>query len=241
MTLTLSACHTPYHITHISGGQIAVDKRWDAHPDSRMTATLAPYKNKVDSLMSSVVGKTIAPLTSERPESPLSNLVADVLRQAAAETLGRPADMGLVNMGGIRSSLPQGALTTAHIYEILPFENSLCIITLQGKDLQTLLEQIAAVKGEGVSGVKMTITAEGELKSATIGGKAIRPESLYTLATVDYLADGNDRMTACLQAVKRISPANATLRDLFMEYVKRQTAAGKPVTARTEGRITIDK
>lgn len=38
--------------------------------------------------------------------------------------------------------------------------------------------------------------------NATIGGKPIVDDQLYTVATIDYLADGNGRMDAFLQAEK---------------------------------------
>ena len=39
--------------------------------------------------------------------------------------------------------------------------------------------------------------------NATIGGKPVVDDQLYTVATIDYLADGNGRMDAFLQAEKR--------------------------------------
>lgn len=42
------------------------------------------------------------------------------LRNAAAQVLGKPADMGPINMGGLRNVLTEGPITTENIYEILP-------------------------------------------------------------------------------------------------------------------------
>lgn len=50
---------------------------------------------------------------------------------------------------------------------------------------------------------------------------------LYTVATIDYLADGNGSMEAFLQADDRVCPEGATLRGLFLDYVRQQTAARK--------------
>ena len=108
------------------------------------------------------------------PESLLSNLVADVLRGAAAQVLGKPADMGLVNMGGLRNVLTEGPITCGNIYEILPFENSLCVVTLKGVYLKQLFESIAARGGEGVSGVKLRITkSRKSCSGATVAGKPV--------------------------------------------------------------------
>lgn len=85
----------------------------------------------------------------------------------------------------------------------------------------------------------MEITEAGKLLNATIGGSPIDDNKLYTVATIDYLADGNGSMDAFLQAEKRECPENATLRDIFIEYVKTQTAAGKKITSKLDGRITV--
>ena len=92
------------------------------------------------------------------PESLLSNLVADVLRNAAGQVLGKPADMGLINMGGLRNVLTEGPITCENIYEILPFENSLCVLTMKGVYLKELFNNIAACHGQGVSGMPVSYT-----------------------------------------------------------------------------------
>lgn len=240
VALLFTSCHSSYEVTKVEGGRIPIDSTWDAKSDAEAVALLAPYKAKIDSVMYSMVGTAEMSMDRYRPESLLSNLVADVLREAAVDVLGKSADMGLVNVGGIRNVLTEGPITTENIYEILPFENSLCILSMKGSAMKHLFENIAARYGEGVSGVQLEVSKDGKLLQATIGGKPVEDEKMYTVATIDYLADGNDGMTAFLQADKRECPDDATLRGLFMDYVKRQTAAGKKITSRMEGRVTID-
>lgn len=126
----LVSCRAEYEVTKVEGTRVAMDATWDAEPDKDALALLEPYKAGVDSVMGEVKGVAAVSMDRFRPESPLSNLIADVLRQAAASVLGRPADVGLVNVGGIRNVLTEGNITTQNIYEILPFENSLCVLTL---------------------------------------------------------------------------------------------------------------
>ena len=235
----LSSCTSAYKVTKSEGTMVAIDSTWDVNPDAEAVALLAPYKAKVDSIMYRVVGTAEMSMDKGAPESLLSNLVADVLRNAAAQVLGKPADMGLINMGGLRNVLTEGPITTENIYEILPFENSLCILTMKGVNLKELFNNIAVRHGEGVSGVQLLITKDGKLLQGTVGGRPIEDNQLYTIATIDYLADGNDGMTALPQAEKRECPDGATLRGLFMDYVERQTAAGKKITSRLEGRVTV--
>ena len=237
--LLLAACRPAYEVTKVEGRLVAMDSTWDARPDSAAVALLLPYVNKVDSAMQHVLGRAAVSMEAGRPESLLSNLIADVLREAAAKTLGRSADMGLVNMGGLRSSLTRGDITLENVYEILPFENTLCVMTLKGRVLRQLFENIAVRRGEGVSGVKLVVSKDGRLLEASVDGQPVDDERTYTVATLDYLAEGNDGMYALRQAESSVCPPNATLRSLFIDYVERQAKQGKAVTARMEGRIVL--
>ncbi len=237
--LLLAACRPAYEVTKVEGRLVAMDSTWDARPDSAAVALLLPYVSRVDSAMRHVLGQAAVSMEAGRPESLLSNLIADVLREAAAKTLGRPADMGLVNMGGLRSSLTRGDITLENVYEILPFENTLCVMTLKGRVLRQLFENIAVRRGEGVSGVKLVVSKDGRLLEASVDGQPVDDERTYTVATLDYLAEGNDGMYALRQAESSVCPPNATLRSLFIDYVERQAKQGKAVTARMEGRIVL--
>lgn len=237
--MLFSACRPSYQVIHVEGGRVAMDSTWEAVIDVEMQTLVSPYKAKVDSVMFQVIGQADVSMDARRPESLLSNLVADVLRESASEVLGKPADMGLVNMGGLRSVLTKGPVTVANAYEILPFENSLCVLTMKGDKLKQLFENIAVRGGEGVSGVKLQISADGKLLAAALDGRPVEDVKDYTVATIDYLAEGNDGMAACLQASDRVCPEDGTLRKLFIRYVEKLTRSGKKVTSRLEGRIIV--
>ena len=109
------------------------------------------------------------------------------------------------------------------------------MLEMKGSDLLELMRNIAAVKGEAVSSsVRMEITADGQLLSCTIGGKEIDPERTYTVATIDYLAEGNDKMYALKKAVKR-HDIGLLARDAMMEYVIKH----RIIDSKMEGRIVV--
>ena len=86
----------------------------------------------------------------------------------------------------------------------------------------------------------MHITKDGKLLRATVAGKPVVEDRMYTVATY-RLSGRRQRWYDCLiRAEKRECPQGATLRSLFMDYVERQTAAGKKITSRMEGRITVE-
>lgn len=235
--LALSACRSGYTLTSVEGGRLPMTKVYDTEQDMNAWRILQSYQTQVDSMMKPVIGHAERKLEAYRPESPLSNLLADILRASAKDKLGTAADVGVMNMGGIRNLLNKGEITIESVYEITPFENALAVVTLKGSDLRDLFSQMAAVHGEGISGARLVISKEGELLDAKVGGKEIEPEKEYQVATIDYLAEGNDRMEAFKRATEKIEPEDATLRDLFIDYVKRCEAEGKAVDAKIEGRI----
>ena len=92
VALLLVSCHSSYEVTKVEGGRIPMNSVWDAEPDAEAVALLAPYKARMDSVMYHVVGTAEMSMDRFRPESLLSNLIADVLREAAVEVLGKPAN-----------------------------------------------------------------------------------------------------------------------------------------------------
>ncbi len=219
----------------ITTERIEVTNRLDQHPDPEALAIMERYKPAVDSIMSPVLGESLVGMSGGRPESLLSNWAADVLVEYSDFEDGRRADMGLVNVGGLRNNMPQGTVRRGDIILISPFDNRLAIVHLKGSDLLNLFRDIAAVHGEGVSReVRLVITKDGKLIEAKVGGQPIDPERTYRIATLDYLAEGNDRLYSLKQA-QRLDVSNLFTRDCMMRYVKEHS----PITSKLEGRIVV--
>ena len=142
-------------------------------------------------------------------------------------------------MGGLRTDLDAGNITRGNVFEILPFENSLCVLTVTGNTLNKLFTFMARKKGEGMSGAELVINQDGDLLSATVNKAPIEDEKLYTVSTIDYVADGNDGFVALTNSVHRTCPKDGLLRDIFIRYVERQTQNNKQVTSSLDGRITM--
>ncbi len=148
---------------------ITIDSTWDANPDKKATTVLKPYKDKVDAMMYEVIGTSEMKMDKGIPETLLSNLVASVLARSCRASVGQTGGYGTGQYGGLRSILPKGDITVGAVFEILPFENSLCVLTMKGTDMKRLFKAIASLHGEGVSGIRLEINKKGELLNATIG------------------------------------------------------------------------
>ena len=145
-------------------------------------------------------------------------------------------------MGGIRASLSKGNVTRGDILDIAPFENKICFLTLSGTDVMELFAQMAMVGGEGVShSIRLEISKDGKLLSASINGKPVDPNASYRITTIDYLAQGNDHLEAFKKKTNFVSPQNEenNARFLIEEYFKDMHAEGKAVEAKVEGRQEI--
>ena len=236
------SCSSPATVTEVSGTRIMVDSVYDSRPDSAAEAFIKPYKHVVDSIMSPVVGRTARSMSGGRPESLLSNLLADIMVWAGKDYGEKPV-AGVYNMGGIRASLPAGTVTYGDVLEVAPFDNKICFLTLSGRDLLRLFGEMAAVGGEGVShGVELVVSRDGKLKSARLNGQDVRPEADYRIATINYLAEGNDKLTAFRSRRDLNSPQaeENDMRNIISGYFREMARQGKTVDARIEGRIRVE-
>lgn len=226
-----------YKVKSTKWKRIEVTSELDAKPDSQALEIIAPYKVSVDSVMSPVLGMSRVAMNPNRPESLLSNWAADVMVEGSTATGLPAADMGLVNIGGLRNNMPKGIVRKGDVILISPFENSLVVLEMKGKDLLNLMQNIAAVGGEGVSSsVRLVISKDGKLISATINGEKISHKRTYTVATLDYLAEGNDKMYALKKAKKRHEIGLKT-RDVMIESIIKH----RIIDAKMEGRIAISR
>lgn len=239
-----SSCATGYKVTGVERTRVLIDERYDTvEPDSFTLEFLKPYREVVDSVMSPIVGHLDRSLKSDRPESELSNLLADIMVWAGAKYGERPV-LGLYNMGGIRASFPEGDITYGNVLDVAPFENKICFLTLTGEWMIELMRNIASVYGEGVShGLEIVITKDGQLKGALLNGEEIDPQIEYRIATIDYLAEGNDRITAFQHKTKLFSPQEESnnTRYIICDYFREMARKGLSIDPRIEGRIRVEE
>ena len=230
-----------YQLESVERTRIVVDSRYDAETDADAAAFLAPYKRVNDSIMGPIMGKVAHNMHAQRPESDLSNLLADILVWAAKDYGEQPV-LGVYNMGGIRADLTKGDVTYGDVLDVAPFENKIAFATLKGDVLMELFSQIAATGGEGVSkGTELVISSDKKLISAKLHGQEIDPEAEYRVTTINYILEGNDKMTAFRKGTNKVAPQEKSnnTRFLIMNYFRDKSAKGEVVDANVEGRIVV--
>ena len=106
-------------------------------------------------------------------------------------------DFAVINTGGVRTSVDAGEVTYAEIFQVLPFENEVYIVTLSGEMLK-----------EYLSGASVYYWG--------IGVENLHSGEYYTLAIVDYVYVGYTfdayRNDTCVDT-------NDLIRDVFIDYI----------------------
>lgn len=237
--LFLASCHPQLAVKQINTGNIQIDKI-SGGIDSTIFWIVKPYSDSIASDMSKLVTVSATPLIKDKPESKLTNLVADVMLEAgfkycSGSKLKIKPDASYVNYGGLRASLPQGEITVGRIFELMPFENELVLIKISGESLLQMGQRIAARGGEGVAGMKMGIRNE-KLGTLLIQGKMVNPEGLYWLVTNDYIANGGDQMSMFSDPLERIN-TRLKIRDVLIQTLSDRYKKNGILEVKEDGRI----
>ena len=232
-----AACNPVYHV---ASGDYSNEKMEAAIPlDTSFMFLYMPYTQSLNKEMDDVIGKSNFSMVKNKPESPLTNFLADLILEESALIMRskniRP-DVSFLNYGGIRTGLPKGDVTVRNIYEIMPFENELVLLKLKGFVLREFLNFIATQGGDSLGGVRFKIE-NNRAVDISVGGELLKDEQFYWLVTSDYIADGGDKF-AMLQNIADRIDTTQKIRDVMIDHLKRTYKEGKIIDPENDGRIT---
>lgn len=185
-----------------------------------------------------VIGYSPVAMVREYPECALSDLFIDRIMEATERLSGRKVDIGIANFGGIRVDMPEGDILEDDILSMFPFRNTIVHVSLKGRDVRAVLEQMAATQFQVIGGMKV-VAENGRIVSVEIGGEPLDDDKVYGLATISFLLNGGDDLYLGKNALEIHNLENVDISDVMMEYVENETAAGRPVQYSTDGRVII--
>ncbi|HNW88386.1 MAG TPA: 5'-nucleotidase [Bacteroidales bacterium] len=241
----LSSCSTYYLLQEEKTlcATIRVDTVNVPEIDSVCWKIIEPYKKQLDIQMNEVLGYSDQVLKKSLPEGLLNNFIADLVLKMANNHLKRlnkdTADICLLNTGGLRNDLPMGSITMRNVFELMPFENEMFAVTINGKNAKKMFNFIAMKGGMPLSGAKMSIRSDSA-DFISVGNTVFDITKNYTIITSDYLALGGDDMTFFGSPVS-FFPMSLKIRDVIIEYVKAETLKGKTISAQLDKRIYYEK
>lgn len=215
----------------IKSSVIPLDSRYDGRADADLQALIEPYKSKVDSLLSLKIAKSAAPLDKQS----IINIFSDLTLRRGRELTKEPVALAVLNNGGIRNTLPKGQISEGEIMMVLPFNNIIEVVKIKGSDLA---EAFAQMGQRPINGVSSNVDilynpATKQCDSITIDGKPLDPDAVYNIATIDYLAEGGDYISALTKGNVIATSGNIMSADIIKALKKQR----KPLRPDTKERL----
>ena len=205
--------------------------------DSLSEATIDPYRQEMIKAMDVVIGHAEKRLVENEVESLLGNFVADAILAQSKLHYSGTIHMSLINNGGLRAPIPKGQVKISNIYELMPFENHLMILELNGAQTKALFEFLA--KDKRIAVANTVVMVENNKPSRIfIDGVPFNEQQNYLIAVSDYLANGGGSMEFLMQA-KRVEKVEVKIRDMIIDHIKWLESQGRPVDATIEGRVKL--
>ena len=226
-------------------GVTIIDSTWNtpAGKESVTGKIISKYRPKVEAL-NATIGYSPRGLVKDYPESEMTNWAADAVFNIAQNYLdtskfkGMKIDFSLLNFGGIRTSIPQGNVTSFDIMSIFPFKNSIVIEKLQGTKVKNTIELFAKMHKVQILGhTKLAIT-DDHIDEFLINGEPLDTNRVYNVATIDFLLNGGDQVIT-LKNNDGVIYTNILMMDGIINYVKDLTAQGKYIEAQLDGRCIL--
>jgi 2',3'-cyclic-nucleotide 2'-phosphodiesterase (5'-nucleotidase family) len=229
-----TACNTVYQTSALQYRDYRINNKQAASGD--INNMLKPYADSVNQSMNDVVAVAGMALEKKQPEGTLGNVLADAMLAKAREKFKTNVDAAFINSGGIRlPSIAQGDITRGKIFELSPFDNIIVLLKVDGKLLQQFLDTTANRGGWPTAGCTYQIKNKKAI-NITVSGQTVKETGEYTIALVDYVANGGDNC----DMLKKIAQQNNgyLFRDAVIEYFADMQKNGKKIVSKIENRVT---
>jgi 2',3'-cyclic-nucleotide 2'-phosphodiesterase (5'-nucleotidase family) len=239
LSLLTASCSHSSQITKVESKDYQFSNTTYNDIDSTIYKAILPYKESMAADMNKVLAESEEALTKGTPESKLGNFFSDALLEIASLKYtpedGLPIDFAFFTNGGLRSSLPKGNITKGNVFELMPFENELVVLSLNGTLAKKLFSYIASKNGVPVSKLRLQIKGT-EAVNISVNGYPFDSTKIYKTLTSDYLANGGDQLFFLTEAKRE----NLILkvRDVLIEYMEVKNKRGEKLTARLDKRIS---
>jgi 5'-nucleotidase len=121
------------------------------------------------------------------------------------------------------------------MFEIMPFENTLLVVTIAPKKMNELLEYMANSKGHPMSGIRLQIKDKKAI-NVEVDGKPLDKNRNYKIVTTDYLQHGGDRMYFLSDPIS-IDTLHYKMRDAMIDYFGKKDT----INVKLDGRFSYAK
>jgi 2',3'-cyclic-nucleotide 2'-phosphodiesterase (5'-nucleotidase family) len=204
--------------------------------DENMVALIAPYKTQVSEEMGVVLATAAMDMPKNKPESLLGNWVCDAIFTIAQQQYPDSLHLAISNYGGLRiPNLSEGEVTRGNLFELMPFDNMLVVVQIDGQTLKQWLHHIAREGGWPVSQQLQMMIGQDRAEQMTLNKKAIVDTAMYNVLTSDYVANGGDKCDFLIDLPHE--NLGLLFRDALMAFAEQETKNNKTLSAKITHRI----
>ncbi len=223
-------CYAQNHSYAYKYRMVRLDSTYDSKLDPALVKYIERHKARLDKKMNEVIGHCDVTLNVESPQSPLSDLLTELLLSDGPAAMQQaPCDVSILNFGGIRASMQAGDVTVGDIFKISPFDNTLVVASMKGTELKKVVSRfrlnamMAATAGLNVS------YKDNVPYKILVQGKPIQDDAVYRVITLNFIAEGGDKILSDIK-YENLDYSMLIFRDFLIDEVKKITKAGKSVS-----------
>lgn len=228
------ACNTAYQTSNLYYKDYRINNKQPV--SNELNQLLKPYADSVNKSMNDVVAIAGMALEKKQPEGTLGNILVDAMLAKTRERFKKTVHAAFINNGGIRlPSIAEGEITRGKIFELAPFDNIIVLVKINGQVLKQFLDTVANRGGWPAAGCTYQVKNKRAINIA-IGGKPVKDTDEYSIALVDYIANGGDNCDMFKTAPQENN--SYLFRDAIIEYFADMHQQGKKIVSTIENRVT---
>ncbi len=238
----LTACKSKQYIQHLAQAEttsIKLDTTATAAAD--IEAIISPYRTTLEREMNISIGELDTTITKGKPNSNLGNWFADIVEASGRFIFeGQPIDFAFQNYGGLRlKTLDKGSIKVGDIYSLMPFDNTLMLMTIDRATLQQLINLMAADGGWPISKPLSYTLQNQQATDIQINNIPITERDSFHILLPDYIANGGDDCFFLKNIPRRSS--HLYIRDIIIEHLTKLQTQGKTAPVDSTKRIKVMK
>ena len=208
-------------------------------PDEVIADTILVMQKIAEVGMDEIIGQASMNITKigSGPQNLIGNLVCEAMKDYTG------ADFSFMNLGGIRDELLSGPISYRDVFSVMPFDNQIALIEVDGRFLKEIIETRVSGSRHGLrtAGIKVVINRKRDnfnrISKLLIGGEQWQADKIYKIATSDFLLQGNAGLALLTKVPEsQITRYEQGLRDVIVEYIKKNS----PVSAVIDDRWRRD-
>lgn len=206
-------------------------------PDEDIAPMIQKQVDIAEKGMDEIIGSAGVYLsrTNVDAQSLMGNTIVDAMRHEVN------ADFAFMNLGGVRADIKSGPVTYRNVFDVMPFDNMVVSFKCSGEFLRRIIETRVEGGRHGmiVSGGKVVYSKKRKnferVTSLQIAGQPWDPNRIYTVATTDFLMQGNAGLTLLTQVpAEDITNHQVNLRDAIVNYFKKNSPIRTKIDDRWE-------